>query len=92
MPGCTGRRYARYNLRRQSALLCGCQYRIGYRNKPEFLKSVQEKGEYLKKEILAIGSPKVKTVRGMGLMLGIVVDKDERAAMVSQLMEKASWS
>ena len=45
-------------------------------------------GEYLKKEILAIGSPKVKTVRGMGLMLGIVVDKDERAAMVSQLMEK----
>ena len=57
-------------------------------NKPEFLKSVQEKGEYLKKEILAIGSPKVKTVRGKGLMLGIVVDKDERAAMVSQLMEK----
>ena len=57
-------------------------------NKPEFLKSVQEKGEYLKKGILAIGSPKVKTVRGMGLMLGIVVDKDERAAMVSQLMEK----
>ena len=57
-------------------------------NKPEFLKAVQEKGEYLKKEILAIGSPKVKTVRGMGLMLGIVVDKDERAAMVSQLMEK----
>lgn len=57
-------------------------------NKPEFLKSVQEKGEYLKKEILAIGSPKVKTVRGMGLMLGIVVDKDERAAIVSQLMEK----
>ena len=57
-------------------------------NKPEFLKSVQEKGEYLKKEILAIGSPKVKTVRGMGLMLGIVVDRDERAAMVSQLMEK----
>ena len=57
-------------------------------NKPEFLKSVQEKGEYLKKGILAIGSPKVKTVRGMGLMLGIVVDKDERAAMGSQLMEK----
>ena len=49
---------------------------------------MQEKGEYLKKEILEIGSPKVKTVRGMGLMLGIVVDKDERAAMVSQLMEK----
>ena len=56
--------------------------------KPDFLKSVQEKGEYLKKEIMAIGSPKVKTVRGMGLMLGIVVDKDERASLVNQLMDK----
>lgn len=72
----------------QSALLCGCHTVLDIVNKPEFLKSVQEKGEYLKKEILAIGSPKVKTVRGMGLMLGIVVDKDERAAMVSQLMKK----
>ena len=57
-------------------------------NTPEFLKEVQEKGKYLKKEILAIGSDKIKTVRGMGLMLGIVVDKDERAALVAKLMEK----
>lgn len=57
-------------------------------NTPEFLKEVQEKGEYLKKEILAIGSDKIKTVRGMGLMLGIVVDKDERAGLVAKLMEK----
>lgn len=57
-------------------------------NKPEFLKAVQEKGEYLKKEILAIGSPKVKTVRGMGLMLGIVVDKDRELRWSVQLMEK----
>ncbi len=55
---------------------------------PEFLNSVKEKGEYLKKEIMAIGSPKVKTVRGMGLMLGIVVDPNERAALVNKLMEK----
>lgn len=57
-------------------------------NTPEFLKEVQEKGEYLKKEILAIGSEQVKTVRGMGLMLGIVVDADKRAVLVSKLMEK----
>lgn len=57
-------------------------------NQPEFLKEVREKGEYLKKAILAIGSPKVKTVRGMGLMLGIVVDAGERAELVSKLMEK----
>ena len=57
-------------------------------NKPEFLKEVQRKGEYLKNAILAIGSDKIKTVRGMGLMLGIVVDKDSRTGMVNRLLEK----
>lgn len=57
-------------------------------NKPEFLKEVQRKGEYLKNAILAIGSDRIKTVRGMGLMLGIVVDKDSRAGMVNRLLEK----
>lgn len=57
-------------------------------NTPEFLQEVAEKGEYIKKAVMAFGSEKVKTVRGMGLMLGIVVDKDERADMVAKLMEK----
>ena len=57
-------------------------------NRPEFLKEVKEKGEYIKKAVLDMNSPKVKAVRGMGLMLGIVVDKDERAGMVQNLMEK----
>ena len=57
-------------------------------NKPEFLKEVQRKGEYLKSAILAIGSDKIKTVRGMGLMLGIVVDKESRTGMVNRLLEK----
>lgn len=57
-------------------------------NTPDFLKEVQEKSEYFKKGILAIGSEKIKTVRGMGLMLGIVVDKDERAELMQKLMEK----
>ena len=38
--------------------------------------------------VLAIGSDKIKTVRGMGLMLGIVVDKESRAEMVNRLLEK----
>ena len=57
-------------------------------NKPEFLKEVQRKGEYLKNAILAIGSDKIKTVRGMGLMLGIVVDKESRTGMVNRVLEK----
>ena len=54
----------------------------------EFLKSVSEKGAYLKKEILAIGSQEIKGVRGMGLMLGIVVDAGKRAGFVKALMDK----
>ena len=54
---------------------------------PEFLKSVTEKGEYLKAKILGFGSDKVKDVRGMGLMLGIVVDADARAALVKEIMD-----
>ena len=88
MPGCTGAGTHGTTFGGNPLCCAAANTVLDIVNKPEFLKSVQEKGEYLKREILAIGSPKVKTVRGMGLMLGIVVDKDERAAMVSQLMEK----
>ena len=57
-------------------------------NRPEFLASVREKGEYLKNGILALHSPKVKEVRGMGLMLGVVVEKEERAQLVTALRER----
>lgn len=57
-------------------------------NQAEFLREVREKGEYLKKAILSMNSHRVKNVRGMGLMLGIVTDKDQRAALVDRLMEK----
>lgn len=53
-----------------------------------FLTAVAEKGEYLKKSILDFGSDKVRDVRGRGLMLGIIVDPDERAALVSSIMDK----
>lgn len=55
--------------------------------KPEFLQAVKEKGEYLKTQILGFGSDKIHDVRGMGLMLGIVVDADCRAALVQEIMD-----
>lgn len=54
----------------------------------EFLASVKEKGEYLKNKIMAIDSPYVKDVRGMGLMLGIVVEPEKRAELIAALMAK----
>ena len=56
--------------------------------KEGFLQEVKEKGEYVKKTVLDFHSPYVKEVRGMGLMLGIVVDKEKRAGLVAELMEK----
>ncbi len=40
----------------------------------EFLAEVDKKGEYIKDTVLSWNNPKVKTVRGMGLMLGIVLE------------------
>ncbi|MDD6611405.1 MAG: aspartate aminotransferase family protein [Clostridiales bacterium] len=56
--------------------------------KPEFLQSVNEKGEYFKQKLLAMDSGKIQDVRGMGLMVGIVVDPEQRAALVAEIMEK----
>ncbi len=50
-----------------------------------FLKSVKAKGEYLKKKLLKLG--KVKSVSGLGLMLGIEIEGDAKAA-VKSAMEK----
>ena len=56
--------------------------------KPEFLQSVNEKGEYFKQKLLAMDSGKIQDVRGMGLMVGIVVDPEQRAALVAEIMDK----
>lgn len=53
-----------------------------------FLAEVVEKGEYIKNTILGFGSSKVRDVRGKGMMLGIIVDPEERAALVSEIMDK----
>lgn len=55
-------------------------------NQPEFLNEVKEKGSYLKEAILNLNSEKIKAVRGMGLMLGIVVDAEKRAELIEALM------
>ena len=55
--------------------------------KPEFLQEVAKKGAYIKNTILGFGSEKVKDVRGKGLMLGIIVDENERAEIVKEIMD-----
>ena len=55
---------------------------------PEFLKHVQVVGERLKMGIENIQSDKIQCVRGMGLMLGIVVDPEKRADYVKAMMDK----
>ena len=52
---------------------------------PEFLKSVTEKGEYIKAELLKM--PNVKEVRGIGMMIGIVTEKDNAKAVAAKCIE-----
>jgi acetylornithine/N-succinyldiaminopimelate aminotransferase len=51
-----------------------------------FLASVQEKGSYLREQIASFHSPYVDTVRGMGLMVGIVLkDGVDRSALIQKI-------
>ena len=54
----------------------------------QFLAQVKEKGEYLKNGILSIGSPNILGVRGIGLMLGIIVEDGKHTAYANRLIEK----
>ena len=56
-------------------------------NDDKFLAEVREKGAYLKDKILALGSPAIHGVRGMGLMLGIIVDDGQHSAFANKLIE-----
>ena len=55
---------------------------------PEFLDHVKIVGAALKTGIENIQSDKIKGVRGIGLMLGIVVDPEKRAEYVQAMMDK----
>lgn len=54
---------------------------------PKFLHEVKEKSEYLKNGILALGKDSIHGVRGMGLMLGIIVDEGKHSAFANKLIE-----
>lgn len=53
----------------------------------DFLKEVREKGEYFKKKISEIGSNTVKSIRGMGLMIGLVVGEENKQSLPKKLLE-----
>lgn len=54
----------------------------------EMLAEVTKKGEYLKSAIAAFDSPYVDTVRGMGLMIGIVLKEGvDRSALIQALYD-----
>ena len=55
---------------------------------PDFLNHVKVVGAALKTGIENIQSDKIKCVRGIGLMLGIVVDPEKRADYVQAMMDK----
>lgn len=55
---------------------------------PDFLNHVKVVGAALKTGIENIQSDKIKCVRGIGLMLGIVVDPEKRAGYVQAMMDK----
>ena len=55
---------------------------------PAFLEDVKKKGKYLKNGILSLGSPNILGVRGLGLMLGIIVEDGKHAAYATKLIEK----
>lgn len=57
-------------------------------NQKEFLEDVKQKGQYLMEEIRKIKSLDIHEVRGMGLMIGVVVDANKRADFVKKLQDK----
>ena len=52
---------------------------------PAFLKDVREKGEYIHSKLQSIGN--VKEVRGQGLMIGIVTEKDNAKEMAAKCLQ-----
>ncbi|MGM9947903.1 aspartate aminotransferase family protein [Floccifex sp.] len=57
-------------------------------NQPDFLQDVKEKGNYFIDQIQSISSKEIKEVRGMGLMIGVVVDQNKRSTLIQELMKQ----
>lgn len=56
-------------------------------NTPGFLDEVAAKGEYIREKLLKI--PEVKSVTGMGLMIGIELDSKKAADIVKAALDKS---
>ena len=52
---------------------------------PEFLEEVNKKGDYIRSELMKIGN--VKEIRGQGMMIGIVTEKDNAKEMAVKCLE-----
>jgi len=52
-----------------------------------FLQEVKEKGQYIHEQILAMNSPHVTDVRGLGLMVGVVLQDMSHRELVAKLGE-----
>lgn len=52
---------------------------------PEFLAQVNEKGEYIREKLLKMNG--VTQVRGMGMMIGIVLEKDNAKEVAARCVE-----
>ena len=52
---------------------------------PEFLSQVNEKGEYIREKLLKMDG--VSQVRGLGLMIGIVLEKDNAKEVAARCVE-----
>jgi acetylornithine/N-succinyldiaminopimelate aminotransferase len=63
----------------------GANYVLSVVAQDSFLKEVREKGEYLKKKLLEIDG--VKSVRGLGLMIGIELEKGDAHQIAVKCVE-----
>ena len=53
---------------------------------PEFLAEVKAKGEYIREELKKM--PNVRDIRGRGMMIGIVTEKDNAKAIAAKCVEQ----
>jgi len=54
-------------------------------NAPEFLAEVKEKGNYIKEQLITMNG--VSEVRGMGMMIGVVLEKDNAKEVAVKCVE-----
>jgi len=64
----------------------GALYILDTVSDPAFLESVIQKGNYMREKLLAM--PEVKEVRGKGLMVGVILEKDNAKELVQKSIDE----